>query len=205
MHRYIVGLTGGIASGKSTVADIFASHGIEIIDADVIARELVARGTASLGKITEYFGADILTDSGELDRNRLKNIIFNDSEAKLWLEGLLHPLIRQEIDKKIRSARSDYVILVVPLLLESGQYEFVNRVLVVDAPEELQITRTMQRDGISRDAARKIIGAQMPGTKRLALADDIIQNHQSLAKLKQEVSKLHEFYRQQSSFSHQAD
>ncbi|MDT8397189.1 MAG: dephospho-CoA kinase [Pseudomonadales bacterium] len=201
--RFTVGLTGGIGSGKSAVSALFAALGVTVIDADQVARALVTPGSPALRSIVGHFGMPILRQDGELDRARLRQLIFADPDARAWLEHLLHPLIRERIEALIAAATSDYVLLVVPLLLESGAYDFVNRVLVVDVPEALQVARVAARDRIDPAAAKKIMATQMPRQERLARADDVIDNSGLESDLNAEVKRLHEFYRQQSTRQHQ--
>lgn len=196
-----IGLTGGIASGKSTVSRLFAELGAEIIDTDEISRELVQPGSDALARIIAHFGSSLCRADGELDRNRLRQIIFSDPDAKLWLESLLHPLIRKAVRQRLAASQSDYVIVVVPLLLDSrgkvnGSYSFLDKILVIDCPESLQTQRLMQRDGCSREQAEKIIASQASRQQRLAAADDAITNDGALSSLQHQVKALDEKYRQ---------
>lgn len=193
-----IGLTGGIGSGKTAVSDAFAKLGVQIIDTDILSRELVRPGSATLKKITEYFGNSILLESGELDRRRLRDIIFTDLEKKTWLEQLLHPEISQLVHKALAACTGDYVMVVVPLLFETGQYAFLDRVLVVDSPENLQLQRVLARDKTNPVQAERIMAEQLGRLQRLALADDIIVNDGSLADLQEKVNELHEQYRRLS-------
>ncbi len=195
---YTIGLTGGIASGKSAVSKLFQELGVAVIDTDQISRELVSPGTDGLEAIRQHFGPEILESSGELDRRRLRQIIFSEPAQKQWLENLLHPLIRARARELLAATTGSYAILVVPLLLESEHYGFVDRVLVVDIPESLQISRVMARDGCSQAVAKNILSAQMPRQDRLARADDIIENSGSLEDLKHKVLELHEKYQRLS-------
>jgi len=189
-----IGLTGGIGSGKSTVAKYFAEFSITIIDADKIARELVAAGTPTLTKIVKHFGNKVLTDCGTLDHTYLRKLIFSNSKQKQWLENLLHPLIYQEIENQLQQAKSPYCILVIPLLLETHQEKLVDRILVVDTPQQQQIYRTMKKNKMSEKEVKAIIAAQVNREQRLAGADDVIYNNNSLTKLKQQVQQLHQQY-----------
>lgn len=189
-----VGLTGGIGSGKSTVADCFAALGVPLIDADVIAREVVAAGTAGLASVVEAFGREIVDDTGALDRRRLRERVFADDTARRQLEAILHPLIRAEMRRQVADCTHPYCIVVVPLLLESGQRDLVQRVLVVDVPEEVQVARTCTRDHVSEAQVRAIIAAQIPRDDRLARADDVITNDRDDAHLRREVARLHARY-----------
>ncbi|MCK4607952.1 MAG: dephospho-CoA kinase [Gammaproteobacteria bacterium] len=194
MTVLIIGLTGGIGSGKSTVANYFAGLGITIIDADKIAHELTQPNSAALAKIVKHFGAEVLADNGALNRAYLRQLIFQDNKAKEWLEKLLHPLIYKIIKQQAAKASSAYCILVVPLLLETKHESWVDRILVADAPEELQIKRAIERDNISITTAKSMLKAQLPRAKRLAAADDIIENSGSLDHLKRQVITLHQKY-----------
>ena len=191
---FLIGLTGGIGSGKSTVAELFAERGIEIVDADLIAREVVLPGTAALGQIASHFGSSILAASGELDRAALRKRVFADTSARLWLEGLLHPLIHDRIVQRIDACQSPYCILASPLLLETSQHQLVNRVLVVDVDETSQLQRTLQRDGSDEATIRGIIAAQMARQDRLRQADDVLDNSGDRSKLDTNVDKLHTRY-----------
>jgi dephospho-CoA kinase len=192
--KYIIGLTGGIGSGKTTVSELFKELGIDIIDADAVSRLLVKAGSPNLKKIETHFGLSILNSNGELNRAALRKRIFNNIDEKHWLENLLHPLIRKKIDTLITASSSPYIILSAPLLLESKQYDFIARVLVVDTLPESQITRSVQRDDVSETEIEKIIAAQMSREERLARADDVIINDQDIAHLEQQVLQLHSKY-----------
>lgn len=191
-----VGLTGGIGSGKSTVARQFAELGVPIIDTDVIARDLVAPGRPLLTRIAEQFGADLLTADGSLDRERLRDAVFEDPDKRRQLEDLLHPAIRERMLRQADAASGPYLILVVPLLVEKGWQSLVDRVLVVDALVDDQIRRTMARDGLPEARVRSILATQASREQRLAAADDVIRNEGSLDKLLQQVQDLHRFYLQ---------
>ena len=195
MSEFIVGLTGGIGSGKTTVSDMFAELGIDIIDADIVAREVVEPGSDALTEIKQYFGADYINSQGALDRTKLRTRIFNHPDDKRWLNNLLHPIIRQEITKQLASAKSKYCILVAPLLLENGLNKLVNQVLVVDINQDTQVMRTLARDPSSAAEIKRIIASQMTRQEKLKLADDIICNENTdLDKLKQNVLILHQNY-----------
>jgi dephospho-CoA kinase len=192
---YIVAITGGIGSGKTTVANLFGELGIDIIDADVIAREVVEPGTPALAAITQHFGVGVLDEEGALDRRKLRDRVFREPDAKGWLNGLLHPLIRQEMQRQCAEASSPYCLLVVPLLVENRLTAMANRVLVVDVDEETQITRTCRRDGVSREQARAIVTAQASRMARLAAADDIIENRDGSPELlRGRILALHQTY-----------
>ncbi len=192
----ILGLTGGIGSGKSTVARQFGSLGVHWVDADDVAREVVEPGTPALAAIADHFGASILMDDGSLDRAKLRQIVFEQPEQRTWLEGLLHPIIREELIRQLhpQDYALPYVLLVSPLLLETDQNQLVQRVLVVDVPVEVQVERTMGRDSNSREQVERIIAAQMPREQRLARADAVIDNNQPLATVAAEVRALHKSF-----------
>lgn len=193
---YKVALTGGIASGKTAVGDLFAQLGVTVIDADLIAREVVAKGSKALQAIVEHFGEDMLTDSGELDRQKLRTKVFSDEQQRQWLNNLLHPLIRNEIKQRQELAQSAYSISVIPLLYESGQYRNYDRVLTVDCPAAIQLKRLMERDQSTLEQAQAILDKQATREQRLSIADDVIVNDSDLHSLKQSVIKLDNQYRQ---------
>ncbi|MDF7681712.1 dephospho-CoA kinase [Enterobacteriaceae bacterium ESL0689] len=192
--RYTVALTGGIGCGKSTVANAFAHLGIHVIDADVIARQVVEPDTPALLAIITHFGTQIMNNDGSLNRRALREKIFAHPGEKRWLNALLHPLIQQETHKQMQIADSPYLLWVIPLLVENGLTAMANRVLVVDVPEEIQITRTILRDKISRQHAEHIIAAQATREQRLAIADDVIENTYSPDIIAADVGRLHEKY-----------
>ncbi|MEZ5498592.1 MAG: dephospho-CoA kinase [Steroidobacteraceae bacterium] len=196
---YTVILTGGIASGKTTVSRLFAALGIVIIDSDELAREVVAPGEPALAAIVKRFGSGILDSDGALDRPRLRAIVFADSNARADLERITHPAIRQLMRTRLTAAESPYTILAIPLLAETGGRREADRVLVVDCPEELQLRRLMARDGSSEPQARAILAAQASREQRLALADDVIVNDGELAPLRDAVAELHARYLQLAS------
>lgn len=191
---FVVGLTGGIGSGKSSVAKEFARLGIQVIDADVIAREVVDPGSRALAEIAQHFGPDIIDADGELKRKALREIVFADSSEREWLEALLHPLIAQLIQQRISECKSAYCVLESPLLLETSQADFTNRILVVDVSEATQLERTMARDNSPRETIEAIIKSQIPRSKRLAAADDILDNEQPLTAICARVNELHQHY-----------
>lgn len=191
---WVLGLTGGIGSGKSAAAEAFAALGIATIDADHAARWVVEPGRPALAKIVDRFGHDILLDDGQLNRAALRERIFSEPEQRQWLEALLHPLIREEIQQFLAAAQSPYAILVSPLLIESGQYQMVQRVLVVDVPSELQMARALQRDQVSEAQLRSIMQAQLARDERLKHADDVLCNAGDKAALEREVQRLHDYY-----------
>lgn len=191
-----IGLTGGIASGKSTVSRLFAALGVPIIDSDEIAREVVAPGTAGLAAIVARFGAGVLQADGSLDRRRLREIVFADPAARRDLEAITHPAIREAMDRRSADAGGDYQILVIPLLVEGGRARGrVDRVLVVDCDEDLQVRRVMARDGSTEAQARAVLAAQASRAQRRAAADDLILNDGDLAALRDQVEALHAQYR----------
>ena len=187
----VVGITGGIGCGKSSVTDLLKKLNVDIVDADIIAREIVEPGKFALKKIVEYFGTEILLPDGSLDRARLRVIIFSEKEKKDWLEELLHPLIKDEIRAQIKSANSKYVVVSSALLLETRQKDLVDIVVVVDIPETLQIERTTRRDGNSSELVEKIIDSQLKRDERLSRGDIVIDNSDSLDKLKLKIKELH--------------
>lgn len=192
--RLIIGLTGGIGSGKSAVSKCFEQLGIAVIDADVAARVVVEPGTPGLTQIAAHFGPGVIDANGALDRAALRRIVFEDAAERRWLESVLHPLIGEEIRRGLREAASPYAILVSPLLLEAKQDVLAHRVLVVDVSEETQVARTMQRDNNSGEQVRAIIAAQIGRAERLARADDVIENNGSLEDLEPRVLALHRRY-----------
>lgn len=190
----IVGLTGGIGSGKSAVAARFAALGAPVIDADVIAREVVEPGTPGLERIVEMFGADVLDERGRLNRARLASKVFGDPDRRKRLEAILHPLIREEMRQRAARIAAPYCILAIPLLIETGQRDLVHRVLVVDTPPELQYQRVAARDGRPRAEIEAIVNAQASREARLAAADDVIINDSDFAALDHQVAELHRRY-----------
>jgi dephospho-CoA kinase len=191
---WILGLTGGIGSGKSAAARHFTELGVHLVDADDAARWVVEPGQPALNKIAEHFGTGVLQADGQLDRTALRNLIFADIAERQWLEALLHPLINQEIMQYLARAESPYAILVSPLLVESGQATLTQRILVIDAPEQLQIERSMARDKSSEEQVQAILKAQASREARLSKADDVLLNDRGLGWLRAEVERLHHFY-----------
>jgi dephospho-CoA kinase len=191
---YVVALSGGIASGKSTIANLFAKLGVPIIDADIIARQVVQVGSDALNQIVKHFSQEILLANGELDRSQLREIIFNNDHERLWLNHLLHPIIQQETQKQIARQNSTYVIWVVPLLIENNLHTLADRVLIIDAPISLQLARLIERDNISQSLAEKMIRSQASLQKRLSYADDIIVNDDNFTSLTAQVDQLHQQY-----------
>lgn len=193
---WLVGLTGGIGSGKSAAAARFAASGIHVVDADDAARWVVEPGQPGLAGLVGRFGRAVLQPDGRLDRAALRRQIFSDPRQRLWVEQLLHPLVRQAIADNLAGAQSEYAVLVSPLLIERGQYRQVQRVLVVDVPEALQLQRVLQRDGGDEAQARAILQAQLSREERLRHADDVIHNTGSLQELETRVLQLHQQYLQ---------
>ena len=192
---YVVAITGGIGSGKTTIANQFAALGIEVVDADLIAREVVAPGTPALAAITSHFGPEILTEQGLLDRRVLRERIFSDPAAKSWLNALLHPIIRSEMLRQCAAVSSPYCLLVVPLLVENRLTELADRVLVIDVDEATQIERTCRRDGVSREQAQAILASQANRSERLAMADDVLDNQSGTTEtIRERILALHETY-----------
>ena len=190
-----IGLTGGIGSGKSTVANLFKAKGISLIDADQIAKDVVKKGQPTLQKIAIKFGSTILKSNGELDRDAMRRIVFQDPEALDWLNNCLHPIIRQEINNQVALATSDYVILDIPLLFENKLQHLVNRILVVDVPVETQLQRVINRDNNNEELVMAIIDKQVSRDFRLEHADDIVDNSGSQDQLMAQIDKLHQEYK----------
>ena len=195
----VIGLTGGIGSGKSSVAEEFARLGATVVDTDAIAHELTGPGGAAVAEVMRRFGSAFVDASGAMNRKRMRDLVFSDAEEKQRLEALLHPMIRAESARRVAAAFANrsgpYAVLVVPLLIESpGHRERVGRVLVVDCPEELQIARVRQRSGLPEGEIRRIIASQIQREKRLAAADDVINNAGTIAATQQQVQRLHKTY-----------
>ena len=195
MSDFVVGLTGGIGSGKSSVANLFVERGVTLVDTDAIAHELTGPGGMALPQLRAEFGPDVVDARGALDRAAMRRRVFADPAARRRLEGILHPLIRQLSDERCRAATSPYVILAVPLLIESGSYrQRCRRILVVDCPADIQVARVMARNGMSADDVGAILAAQATRQERLAAADDVIVNDGELASLLPQVEALHAKY-----------
>jgi len=190
----IIGLTGGIGSGKTTVCNYFSALGTPIIDADLAAREVVTPGSPGLVEIINRFGQSILSQNGTLDRSKLREQVFSDEPSRKELEAILHPLIRQQMDKKLADLKAPYAILAIPLLLESGRREGIDRILVIDAEESQQIARASQRDHKNENQIRAIIAAQCSRKDRLKAADDVIYNTGNLEHLSSQVTDMHNLY-----------
>ena len=193
-HRLCIGLTGGIASGKSTVAQRFIELGIPVIDADESSRFVVAPGQSGLAELTKRFGAGVLTADGELDRRALRNQVFADPQLRRDLEAILHPLIRVDMERRASAAVGPYLVMAIPLLVESGNPGQVDRILVVDVDEDVQLKRVMARDSTTLEQARAILEAQTSRAARLKAADDVIVNSGTVSELRQAVDGLHERY-----------
>jgi len=193
--KLCIGLTGGIASGKTTVADLLGELGANVVDTDEIARQVVMPGQAGLVAIVNAFGADILDGTGALDRAQMRKRVFADPQARRRLEGILHPLIREEMWRRVENSSNPVQILVIPLLVESGLAALVDRVLVVDCPRQLQLQRLLTRDGETVEQAERILAAQASREARLAAADDVIDNSGSLTQLQQATSDMYQRYR----------
>jgi len=196
-----IGLTGGIGSGKTTVARLFREHGVPTVDTDRIARRVVRPGQPALEALIEEFGPGILTPSGTLDRARLRAQVFADPKKKARLEAILHPAIFAEMERRLARLRSPYCLIAIPLLVETGARDRVDRVLVVDCPESLQIARLRHREGLDEELIRRIIASQATREERLAIADEVITNDRDLTALARQVAELHRFYRRLSAES----
>lgn len=191
----VIGLTGGIASGKSTVANLFAEQfGIDIVDADIVARQVVEKGTPGLAAIHDHFGAAVLNPDATLNRAALRERIFSNENEKMWLNNLLHPLIREKMTQDLRQVHSPYALLVVPLLVENQLQSMADRILVVDVDQATQIQRTMARDEVSEQQVRAILASQASREQRLACADDVIKNDAKNQKLLPQITELHQKY-----------
>lgn len=191
---FTVALTGGIASGKSAVEQRFAARGVDIIDADLVAREVIAAGTAGLAEVVEAFGTGVLAADGSLDRSAMRKRVFSDPPARHRLEAIIHPRVREAMRAALANAGGVYCMLVIPLFVESGEYHWVDRVLVVDVPREVQVERLLKRDGITRELAESMLDAQATREQRLAIADDVIDNNGALDSLDDAVEALHQKY-----------
>lgn len=189
-----VGLTGGIGSGKSTAAAIFAGHGVPIIDADEIARRLAAPSEPAFREIVQAFGEDVVMADGKLDRERLRRIVFEDAARRHRLEAILHPRVHDEIERQTRCLNAPYCIIVIPLLIEANQHDLVDRIVVIDVDEDLQRQRVAARGHLPEEQIRQIIAAQLSRSERLRHADDVILNNAALADLRASVDRLHERY-----------
>ncbi len=193
-----IGLTGGIASGKSTVADFFADLGVPVIDTDVIAREVVAKGAPALDQIRDAFGDTVFDDDGKLDRQAMRNLVFSDAGKRRQLEDILHPLIRDAVVMQVAAVNAPYMIIVVPLLVESPMKDFMDRVLVVDCSEDVQLSRLQMRDAEDEELARRMIAAQASRDERLGIADDVVVNDADREETRTTVAALHQAYLEMS-------
>lgn len=191
---FVVGITGGIGSGKSAVSDRFKRLGIKVVDADIASREVVKPGQPALAAIREHFGAELIQADGTLDRAQLRKRVFADPDQRRWLERLLHPLINQYLQAELANADSPYAVLVSPLLMETGQSRFATRILVVDVPEDVQLARTMARDSNDEKQVKAIMAAQTGRKARLEIADDVITNDGGFEALDKVVAELHARY-----------
>ena len=191
---FVIGLTGGIASGKTAASNTFKALGIDIVDADVIAREVVAPNQPALIAIQDYFGKELITPTGELDRAALRKRVFENQADQEWLNGLLHPAIRERMMAQINASQSAYVILVVPLLIENGLQALTNRVLVIDVPETTQLKRAVERDKCEENVIKNIMKSQADRQHRLELADDVVVNDKDLSHLQAQINVLHKNY-----------
>lgn len=196
---FVVGLTGGIGSGKSAVSNLFAELGIDVVDADIVAREVVEPGTPALNAIAAHFGESILNPDGSLNRPALRKQVFENDDDKQWLNALLHPAIRTEMQKQLAEASSPYVIFSVPLLIENGLDRMADRVLVVDCSEDTQLARATLRDGSNIETIKSIMASQATRQQRLAKAQDVIDNNGERSALPDQVKSLHQRYMQQSA------
>jgi dephospho-CoA kinase len=201
VNNWVLGITGGIGCGKTAVSNIFKTLGITIVDADIIARQVVELNSQGLNAIKAHFGKDIILSDGTLNRPALRGIIFNNSEEKEWLNNLLHPLIRKEILLQLNTATSKYVVLVAPLLFENKLNNYCHHTLLIDIPKSEQIKRTMSRDNISLEHTLNIIASQMPRAEKQDKADDILDNSHALSQVKKSILVLHQRYLQQA-YSH---
>lgn len=191
---FIIGLTGGIACGKTTASDFFSDQGIEIIDADLVSRQVVQPGQPALEEIVKLFGSDILDSDGQLNRQKMRTLVFQDKSKRKQLENILHPVIRSRLDQLLKESHGDYVVFSVPLLIESGLQSRADRVLVIDVEPQTQLKRLTDRDGISLEQAHAMIDAQLPREKRNLAADDIIDNSTTLERFLAELEKSHDKY-----------
>ncbi len=191
---FCVALTGNVATGKSTVADTFKKEGAEVISADKIAKELTLKGNPAYQRIVDHFSEDILADNDQLDRKALRQIIFSQPEEKKWLENLLHPLIRDEIEEQVSQSSAPYVIVEIPLHFDPKDYPYIDRVLLVTSPDHLQIERIMERDNCNKAQAKAMLKNQPDLETRMQIADDVIENSGDLDALQKKVKRLHEKY-----------
>jgi dephospho-CoA kinase len=193
---FVVAVTGGIGSGKTAVSDLLHQHGAAVVDTDVIARELTAPGGAAMAPLRDTFGPNVQAADGSMDRAAMRQLVFSDASARQRLEAILHPMIRAEAARQVGAAQAPYVVLVIPLLVESksAYAALIDRTLVVDCPEHVQVERTMRRSGLSRTEAERIVSSQATRAERLALADDVVVNDGTLDSLAAEIARLHATY-----------
>lgn len=191
---FTVGLTGGIGSGKTTISDLFAELGVEVIDTDKIARTLTSSPQAAMKEIEAHFGPEVIASDGSLDRDRMRALAFSDPQSRKKLQRILHPLIAEEVQRRLEATTSPYALVVVPLLIESRGYGFASRILVVDCSEEQQIARVIQRSALSREQVLAIMATQASRDDRLAVADDVIRNDGEINALRGQVQRLHDQY-----------
>lgn len=189
-----IGLTGGIGSGKTTVSRYFSELGMPVIDADEIVHKLMQPDQVAYREIVDAFGHSILDRQNTIDRARLRQVVFDDSNKRKRLEDILHPRVREQIETELETLNADYCVLVIPLLIEAGYVDFVDQILVIDIDETTQINRVKQRNGFDAGQAKKIIAAQIDRQQRLSYANDVINNNETLERLKQQVSRLHKHY-----------
>ena len=191
---FVLGITGGIGSGKTVVTDIFSELNIDVIDADIASRKAVEKGSACLKEIENYFGSEVILNDGNLNRQKLREIIFDKEDKKEWLEKLLHPRIFDIINNELDESKTLYAILVSPLLFETGQNKLCTRTLLIDADEKFQIERASIRDSVPEDQIKNIIEAQMPRSEKIRLANDIVSNDSTLESLREKIISLHNTY-----------
>lgn len=194
VSKFVVGVSGGIGSGKTTVTDLFSALGVDVVDADVIAREVVNPDSVALKAIVEKWGVGVLLANGNLNRANLREIVFNDDESKDWLNTLLHPLIREQMQRQTQNAKSQYCLLSIPLLVENHLQHMVDRILIVDVSEKTQLERTIARDKSNEASIKAIMAAQVNRSQRLAVADDVIENEGGITELQNKVKQLHTAY-----------
>lgn len=192
---FVVGLTGGIGCGKSSASQFFSELGIDVIDTDVIAKQLTQTNGQAIDQIKKTFGNTFLASNGSLDREKMRNLVFSDSDSKVKLEKILHPLILNEVVRLVKKAKSPYIVVVIPLLIELKDYDdLIDRVLVIDCEEQQQISRTMARSQLSEQFVRAVMATQISREDRLQKADDVIFNNQDINFLKMQITRMHDKY-----------